>query len=117
MNKKINTISVFILVIVVVNLFAYSVRHVTKGGGSLGFLTKPLIKFSEFPLLVKSVFIEIDHPERLIDVPFDFKKINDLDYDTYVLHSHFKDEKWVISLTNLKNDSILYNWNLKKTRL
>ncbi len=110
MNTIVKRIFQGILIIAFLNIFAFSVRHVTKGYSSFGFLTTPIKTFSNFPLLALDVLREFIKPSGLVNTTSDFQIVNKLDYDIYAINSNFENSKWVIKLRNLKNDSILYRW-------
>lgn len=101
----------FVLIIALLNIFAYSVRHVVVGGTKLGFLTSPLKKFTEFPLLVKKIIHQIQtHPYHIVK-DTTFNKINLLKKDIYALNAHFDKNKYIYQLNNLRNDSIISSWS------
>lgn len=110
MRKYILIISKFILVIAFLNIFAFSVRHVTSGGTSLGVFTNALTTFSEFPGLIKEVLHEAKSPSRLYKADANFQSLNNLKYDVFALNASFNSSKWNVNLTNLKNDSIIHQW-------
>ena len=85
--------SKIVLVIALLNLLAFSVRHVTKGYAQLGFLTIPLIRFSEFPRVCMDAFNNTFFSEKWLDTSTDFQPINRLNYDVFATNSNYKDSK------------------------
>ncbi|MEM1002187.1 MAG: arylsulfotransferase family protein, partial [Bacteroidota bacterium] len=73
----------------------------------------PIREFSQFPSLVMNVFKEVYKPERLLEVNVNFKSVNALDYDVFGANAFFKDQKWVVQLKNLRDDSIVHEWYLE----
>lgn len=114
MINIIRIFSKFILIIAFLNLFAFSVLYVFKGGTKLGIFTNPIKKFSEFPLLVKDVFQEVKSSSRLVKYDVDFHPLNNLEYDVFAINARYDSLKWIISLSNLKNDSIIHRWYLNE---
>lgn len=107
------------IMITLLCLFAFSVRHVASGGTRLGIISHPLRAFSEFPATVFDVLtskeIKGECPTYMERDTF-FRELNMLDYDVYGLNSFYDDAKnrWDIKLFNFKNDSIIYTWHLEK---
>jgi hypothetical protein len=115
MRNIIKITSKFILVIAFLSVFAFLVGHAREGGNKLGIFTMPIIEFSEFPALVKEVFRK-SFPSIFKSENFDpdFQPSNNLEYDVIATTAHYNKSKWIISLTNLKNDSIIFRWYLKE---
>lgn len=112
MRKILNVLSKIVIILAVLNAFAWSIQHVYKGNESFGALTNGIKAFAEFPTTVANVYREIEKPERLtISVP-NFKEINNLSYDVFALNAVFQEGQWITRLTNLKNDSIIFQWVL-----
>ncbi len=111
MKKGIVVFSKIVIVVLLLNVFSSTILYV-HGGGSLGFLTTPIKYFYEFPKLVIKVYKEFKQPEKLTTIDPNFTTINQLKYDLFALNGRFEQSKWIISLTNLKNDSVIYEWYL-----
>ncbi|MBN1187061.1 MAG: hypothetical protein JXB49_32585 [Bacteroidales bacterium] len=119
MKKILKIISVSILFLAFLCLFAYVVRHVTLGGKRLGVFTGPLKAFSSFPSTAKSVLTSDEIkgiPPTYVERDTIFQQINILDQDLYGLSSFFNNQKnlWEIKLFNFKNDSVIHTWKLYK---
>jgi hypothetical protein len=112
MKNIIRIISTFILILAFLCVFAFLVRHVSTGGTKLGVFTNALIKFSELPILVEDVFRESATSSRLVKADLNFQSFNHLDYDIYAINAQYDSSKWIISLSNLKNDSVKHRWYL-----
>jgi hypothetical protein len=113
-HKTLRIISYIVLSVALLNVYSFLIIHSSRGGKRLGVLTQPLLQFSLFPKTVYSVFREVKKPERLIEVDTKFKPINKLEYDVYALNGHYA-SKWIISLTNLRDDSIIHEWSLEES--
>ncbi|MAX79509.1 MAG: hypothetical protein CL843_04950 [Crocinitomicaceae bacterium] len=105
-------ISFVILGVALLNLFAYAVVYVHEGGENLGFLTHPLKEFSEFPKVIFEVAQEVEKPEYSIVADSNFLSENKMSYDLYGMNGRVEKGNWLISLKNLRNDSIIHEWNL-----
>lgn len=113
MKKGVLITSKIILLLALLNVYSFSVRHVSIGGEKLGFLTDPLQNFIEFPLIVKSVFTEFENPEPYhVYADTGFKEINHLDYDLFALNAHVDQQgnSYLYELKNLKNNDVLHTW-------
>lgn len=111
MKKSLLTISKLVLFGAFLNVFAFSVRHVVLGGTQLGVLTKPLLTFVEFPLLVRRAADELQQlPPYHLVADSAFEAINRLDRDLYGLNAHAGKDEFVFELTNLRTDSVLHSW-------
>jgi hypothetical protein len=113
-NKNLILISKIILIAVFLNLFAWTIFHVHAHGKKFGILTKPIKEFSQFPKLVMDAYRQIWNPERLLKIDPNFKPSNNLEYNLYALNAHFDNQKWNFQLTNLRNDSTIFEWFLEK---
>lgn len=111
--KIIRFLSKLVLLIALLNLFAYSIYHVNDGGKRLGFLTEPIKMFSRFPQTVVNVFKNSHTLPGHIKINKDFQSINKLKYDIYALHSYYDNSVWKFHLKNLRNDSLIFEWILK----
>lgn len=114
MTRIIRKISKIILIIALVNLYSYAIYYINTEDASLGYLTRKLKDFSQFPGVVADVFNDIKSKEGYVLQEADFSPKNELDYDVYALNSTYETSEWVTRLVNLKNDSVLHEWRLKK---
>jgi hypothetical protein len=112
MKKVITTLSKIVIIITVLNVFAWSIFHVYSGGKMFGVLTNGIKVFAEFPTMVTNVLKELVNPERLNEANSNFEEINNLSHDIFALNSTFQQGQWNTRLTNLKNDSVLFQWTL-----
>ena len=119
-TKKIFTaVSVLVVLTALLSLFSYSVFYVAKGGKKLGALSGPIEAFASFPktamAVLKSPELNGIPPTYTKNDPA-FREVNNLEYDVYGLNSFYNIEKdlWEIKLFNFKDDSILYQWDLKE---
>jgi len=118
MNKLYRTfriISYVVLSVALLNIYTFLIRSALKEGKSLGVFTKPLRQFSKFPETVYNVIKEVIKPERLNTKDPAFISVNELDYNVYGLNAHFSGSKWVISLSNLRTDSMIHEWFLTES--
>lgn len=113
--KKITLFSIAVLILCALNLFAYTITYVNKGGSKLGVLTEPIKLFSNFPKTVIDVIKESFYSEIFVQVDPEFEEIHRLSYDLFSLNASFTgDREWLISLKNLKTDSVLHEWTLSE---
>lgn len=113
-RKILLTISKAVLILTVLNVLSWSVFHANTGGKKLGFATKYIKEFSRFPKTAINVLKGLSTSEILVNVDPSFNYLNDIDYDLFALNSSFIDQKWIISLTNLRNDSLIQEWFVEK---
>ena len=112
--KNIITISSKFILTITLFIFAWSVYHVDTGGQKLGILTNYIRNFSSFPQTVADVFRKPDFPESFLREEDNFQSFNHLDYNLFALNASFVSPNWIIRLLNLRNDSTIFQWNLKK---
>ncbi|MEN8204300.1 MAG: arylsulfotransferase family protein [Bacteroidota bacterium] len=110
---------ILVIIFTLLCLFAFSVRHVATGGTRLGFISKPLMAFSEFPATVYDVLTSKEIKgvcPTYVEKDSSFVELNILDYDVYGLNSFFNaaENRWDINLFNFRNDSVIYSWQLEK---
>lgn len=114
LKDTIGKISKVIIVITLVNIFAYFVYLVnTRDDENLGIIPLGLKKFSRIPVRLGEV-IEGIKEETYAKTDQAFKLKNDLSYDLYALNGNFLGPYWAINLTNLKNDSLIHQWRLNQ---
>ncbi len=119
MKRLLKILSLFILFLAFLCVFAASVRHVVLGNTKLGVFSQPLKAFASFPGTVKMVLSS----NEILGVPPTFDKknaaleeINNLDYDVYGINAFYNTDKnlWDIRLFNFHDDSVIYTWELHK---
>ena len=114
MKKVITTFSKIVIIITALNIFAWSISHVYRGGKMFGVLTNGIKTFAKFPKTVGVVLRELQNPERLTKANSNFEEINNLSHDIFALNSTFQQGQWNTRLTNLKNDSVIFQWTLNE---
>ena len=110
--KRVSQLVVFLAFL---SAFGMVVVHVQGGGQRLGRLTPFFWEFVTFPRTVKEAWEEAGKPsETLIRYRKDVEAVNKLDYDVYAINAHFQKEqkRWMMALSNLKDDSVLHRWYL-----
>lgn len=114
--KKILTIfSIIVISLFILSIYGWFVYHITLGDKNFGFLNSTIKFMYSFPDMFKQSVKEVQTlPETFVKTPEEFKPINELDSDLIVLisYSDINDTR-TIAMINLRNDSILYKWNLK----
>lgn len=119
MKKTLKIISILIVLIGLLSLYGYIVRHVALGGEKAGIITTPVEYVSTFPKTVYDVLTSNEIkgiPLTYLEKDSTFEAVNNLNYDLYGLNSFYniKKNRWDIKLFNFKNDSIVYEWYLLK---
>lgn len=114
MKKILKVIPKIILFIALLDFFAFLIYNASTGRTDRGFITQTLKEFARFPIVFHEAISEVKDPEKYIDASEEFEPINNLTDDIYAVNAHYEDMKWVISLSNLKNDSVLYRWYLRE---
>lgn len=119
MKRLLKILSLLILSLAFLCVFAASVRHVVLGKTKLGIFSQPLKNFASFPNTVKMVLSS----NEILGISPTFatksaalKEINNLDYDIYGINAFYNIDKklWNIKLFNFKDDSAIYTWELHK---
>jgi len=114
MKRILKTFSLIVIVLFILSIFGWMASHIAVGDKKFGFLTKPVKFLYGFPDLFSQSVEELRSlPKTFIPTPDDFKAVNKLDTDFYVLSSYSdtSDSRSVV-LLNLKNDSVLYKWTV-----
>jgi hypothetical protein len=111
--KVVRIISKVIIIATLLNIFAYSIWHVSKGGKKFGVLSNPIIIFAKFPTTVSKVFRQtaLELPPYYVRVDPNLKKVNHLNKDLFALNARFIEDRYDYELRNLKNDSVFYSWS------
>ena len=114
MKKVLKTFSLIVISLFILSIFGWMVFHISKGDKDFGFLTKPVEFMYTFPdLFTQSVEEVKTLPKTFVPTPENFTPVNKLESDVIVLstYSDTGDTRSIV-LQNLKNDSILYKWNI-----
>lgn len=96
------------------SMFGWMVKHIENGDKKFGFIANPIKLMVDFPDMFKQSVKEVQTlPQTFIKTPANFKAINKLDTNLIVLftYSDTNDTRSIV-LKNLKNDSLLYKWNV-----
>lgn len=115
--KVVKIISSIILTLAFLSLFGALVNSVSKGRSHLGFFTKPFYSFITFPVTVINVLKNTNissAPPTFKDIDPAFKEKNNLDYDVFATNAFYRNNQWEIRLFNLRDDSILHKWYLRR---
>lgn len=115
--KIIRILSKVIVLIALLNIYTFSVRHIVVGGERFGILTSSFKYFIEFPNVLKNILNELSKntPYQVI-VDENFKELNLLEKDVFALNARFLKNTYVYELSNLKNDSVLHYWTFPKDK-
>jgi len=119
MKQVFKKVGFLVVILTLLCLFASGVRHVATGGTRLGFITNPMVAFSEFPGTVYDVLTSkeiIGVCPTYVSKDTSFREVNCLEYDVFGLNSFFNDveHRWDIKLFNFRNDSVYFSWHLEK---
>lgn len=112
MKKLLVTFSLIVISLFVLSLFGWMASHLTRGDKDFGFLNEPVKAMYEFPNMFAQSVEEVKSlPKTFIKTPANFKPVNKLDEDIWVLsaYSDTSDSRSVV-LMNLRNDSIMHKW-------
>tara|TARA_R110002072_G_scaffold98561_13_gene216865 strand:- start:1155 stop:2441 length:1287 start_codon:yes stop_codon:yes gene_type:complete len=111
MKKIIRFTAYSIVLLFLVSLYSAAVVKVNNGE-NLGLAHRPIKFLSDFPGLVKRAFTEtVKERNRLKEFPDDFKPINNLKKDIWVIRSLSNEgSSREVRIQNLKNDSVAQNW-------
>lgn len=115
MKKKL--LAWIVILLFVINVWSGMVYYAATGGQNLGKLTAPIIRFSEFPKKIFKSLKDLDYLSMSqTNIPSDprFLETNKLTYDIFALNAYWNapTNRWSFDLINLRNDSIVYQWNL-----
>ncbi|ALO14606.1 hypothetical protein L21SP5_00939 [Salinivirga cyanobacteriivorans] len=115
--KKILTIfSITIISLFLLSLFGWMVYQISNKNKEFGIFTEPVKFMYKFPNLFKESVKEVKTlPKTFIPTDKNFKPVNKLKSDLLVLTTYTNAKKSrEVALMNLKNDSILKKWTIKK---
>lgn len=114
LQKILKAFSIVVIILFVLSIFGWMVFHISQGDKKFGFLTEPIKFMYTFPDLFSQSVEEVKTlPQTFIPTPENFQPINKLEEDLIVIstHSDTNDTRSMV-LLNLRNDSILYKWNV-----
>jgi hypothetical protein len=114
MTKILKTFSYIIIFLFTLSIFGWMVNHISRGEKSFGFLNEPVKFMYTFPDMFTESVEEVQSlPKTFLPTPENFEEVNRLDSDVIVLTTYSIDDKTrAISLMNLRNDSVLYKWEV-----
>lgn len=119
--KIIKRIAYIIVFLTCLSVYSALVSHVAlnKNQQNFGVLGKSISYISKFPGLVKKVLLSDEIrgiPPTSVKIDTAFVEINKLDYDLYGVNSFYNNDNniWEIKLFNFRNDSVIYNWHIKR---
>lgn len=115
MIKVLKIFSYTVIFLFVLAIFGWMSIHIAAGDKKFGFLDGPVKFMYSFPDMFKKSLEEVKGLSKtFIPTPTDFVAVNELEEDLIILTS-YSDEKdsRTIVLKNLRNDSILYSWNVE----
>jgi len=116
--KLLRGIATTVVVLTVLNLVAFSVKHVLTHGKMFGSATGFVIEFANFPRKIKealeAVSAEVTHYQIKKDPQF--VPVNQLEKDVYCLVSFYTPmaDSLDVRLVNLKTDQLVHQWKHKK---
>jgi hypothetical protein len=115
MKKVLTIFSTVVIFLFILSLFGWTVYQISEKNKRFGFLTEPIKFIYTFPDLFKRSVEEVKGlPETFIPTDKEFKPINKLEEDVYVLTSYSDTGMYrSIVVRNLKNDSVLHKWTVK----
>ena len=118
-RKALKIVSLIILGIFGLSLFAFVVRYSAIDGKRLGPIANIVNAFSQFPGDMISVLRSKELrgvPVTYMDADPNFQPVNKLENDLFALNSYFNidNSNWEVRLTNLKNGTVNHRWQLNK---
>lgn len=117
MKKVISTISFFIISLFVLSVFGWMSVNISKGVKDFGLLNEPIkFMYSFLDQFKESVEEVKKESPTFLKTEANYKLINNLKEDLNVLMSFSEsDHRRSVVIMNLRNDSILFKWNIKDT--
>ncbi len=115
MKKVLKTFSLTVIFLFVLSVFGWMTFHISQGDKKFGFLEGPVkFMYTFLDLFSQSVEEVKTLPGTFVKTPNNFKSINKLDTDLVVIstYSDTSDTRSIV-LRNLKNDSVIYKWNVE----
>lgn len=111
-TKLLRTLSKVVLILFLLSVFAFSVRHIVLGGSFFGGATRYLTTFIEFPQTAIKTFSTIrGHQPDEIARDSAFQAVNHLQDDLFVLSGKRSKNHYVFHFSNLRTDSVIHEWN------
>jgi hypothetical protein len=115
-------ISILILFFFALSYYSYYVYDAALKGKNSSFIAHHLTNFANYPKRIEEVLKSTELagiPSTYIQLDPNFKETNTLSYDLYAVNSFWdvNTESWDIKLFNLRNDSVLHKWVLRKEGL
>ncbi len=115
MKKILQVFSFTVIFLFILASFGWVVDQISNHHREFGIMTKPIKFMYSFPSLFKQSVKEVQTlPGTFIPTPKDFKPVNNLDQDLFVLSSYSdtSDSRSVV-LRNLRNDSLVRKWTFE----
>ncbi len=114
MKKILKTFSYIVIFLFTLSIFGWMVYHISQGEKNFGFLNQPVKFMYTFPDMFSESVEEVKSlPKTFVRTPENFEAVNNLESDVMVLTTYSLDDKIrAISLMNLRNDSVLYRWEV-----
>lgn len=114
MKKIITTLSVIVISLFTLSVFGWMSIHVSRGDKDFGILNEP----TKFMYTFFDQFNETVEEVKKLSPTFmpiwsEVVPVNELDFDVKILMSYsLSDNERTVVIKNLRNDSILYRWNI-----
>lgn len=117
MKRLITFIAKTVVVLCLLSVFGWMVKHVTKGDKKFGVLTKPIKELSSFPdLFAQSAKEVASLPGTFVKTPNNFNSINLLEKDLMILTSYTNESnERTVELKNLKDGKVSHKWEIQNT--
>jgi len=114
MKKLISTLSVVVILLFLLSLFGWMSVHIHKKDKDFGFLNEPIKFMYSFLDQFKKSVEEVEKVSpTFMTIWSKVEPINKLDFDLNILMSFSEsDSKRAVAIRNLRNDSIVYKWNI-----
>ena len=115
MKKVLLRFSTIVVILFLLSLYSWAVKHVTLNDKEMGFIKKPIEALADFPDLFEESVEEVQElPETFVKTPESLKPINKLENDVKVLTSYTNEKNGrTIELLNLRNGKSLHKWEMK----
>lgn len=111
--------SLIVIVLTFLSIFGFASIKINDSKNMIGPLTKPFKNFVNFPEKVDAVWEELFPKTDALSVKprKSFELKNNLDNDLFSVHSNYdtKSRQWIITLKNLKEDSVIHTWQLDES--
>ncbi|MDB5256658.1 MAG: hypothetical protein JWM14_1353 [Chitinophagaceae bacterium] len=115
-------LSTLVLFFFILSYYSHLVYNAALDGKNSGFIAHHLTNFANYPNKIEEVLTSTELagiPSTYLKLDANFKEVNTLSYNLYAVNSFWNTDGgyWDIKLFNLRQDSVLYNWKLKKNGL